>query len=128
MRVCVQVMTHLMLGKPEKVMLEKYFPDLWNLFHPKLSEPSISVHPNKQVGAHSKLKGIASPHEYFFNVFKIKSIPVFSNPDFDVTNYGSFFLYIDGFLSLWPNNCFNPFNLCILVPVLNLHILSFKDL
>jgi ubiquitin carboxyl-terminal hydrolase 34 len=43
-------MTHLMLGKPEKVMLEKYFPDLWNLFHPKLSEPSISVHPNKQVG------------------------------------------------------------------------------
>jgi ubiquitin carboxyl-terminal hydrolase 34 len=50
-------MTHLMLGKPEKVMLEKYFPDLWNLFHPKLSEPSISVHPNKQVGgAPCKLK------------------------------------------------------------------------
>jgi ubiquitin carboxyl-terminal hydrolase 34 len=57
-------MTHLMLGKPEKVMLEKYFPDLWNLFHPKLSEPSISVHPNKQVrGAHSKLKGIVSLDE-----------------------------------------------------------------
>jgi hypothetical protein len=42
-------MTHLMLGKPEKVRLEKYFLDLWNLFHPKLSEPSIPVHPNKQV-------------------------------------------------------------------------------
>jgi ubiquitin carboxyl-terminal hydrolase 34 len=58
-------MTHLMLGKPEKVMLEKYFPDLWNLFHPKLSEPSISVHPNKQVGAQStgKLIGIVSLDE-----------------------------------------------------------------
>ena len=49
MPVFTQVMTHLMMGKPEKVRLEKYFLDLWNLFHPKLSEPSIPVHPNKQV-------------------------------------------------------------------------------
>ena len=43
-----QVMTHLLLGQPEKLLLAKYFQDLWNLFHPKLSEPSIPVHPNKQ--------------------------------------------------------------------------------
>ncbi|XP_023337043.1 ubiquitin carboxyl-terminal hydrolase 34 [Eurytemora carolleeae] len=43
-----QVMNHLLLGKPEKLLLGKYFQDLWCLFHPKLSEPSIPVHPNKQ--------------------------------------------------------------------------------
>jgi len=43
-----QVLTHLLLGKTEKLLLGNYLQDLWLLFHPKLSEPSIPVHPNKQ--------------------------------------------------------------------------------
>ena len=43
-----QVMTHLLLSKSEKRLLGPHFPDLWQLFHPKLSEPSIPVHQNKQ--------------------------------------------------------------------------------
>ena len=35
------VMTHLLLSKQEKLLLSPYFTDLWQLFHPKLSEPSI---------------------------------------------------------------------------------------
>merc|ERR1719394_421142 len=42
-----QVMTHLLLSKQEKLLLGPYFTDLWQLFHPKLSEPSIPVHQNK---------------------------------------------------------------------------------
>ena len=47
-----QVMTHLLLSKPEKLLLGPYFQDLWQLFHPKLSEPSIPVHQNKQALLH----------------------------------------------------------------------------
>ena len=42
-------MTHLLLSKHEKLLLGPHFTDLWQLFHPKLSEPSIPVHQNKQV-------------------------------------------------------------------------------
>jgi len=30
----------------------QHFSDLWNLFQPKLSEPQISMHHNKQVNIH----------------------------------------------------------------------------
>ena len=43
-----QVMRHLLLSRNEKRLLGPHFPDLWQLFHPKLSEPSIPVHQNKQ--------------------------------------------------------------------------------
>ena len=43
-----QVMTHLLLSKQEKMLLGPHFSELWQLFHPKLSEPSIPVHQNKQ--------------------------------------------------------------------------------
>ena len=42
------VMTHLLLSKQEKMLLGPHFSELWQLFHPKLSEPSIPVHQNKQ--------------------------------------------------------------------------------
>ena len=45
-------MTHLLLSKQEKLLLGPHFSELWQLFHPKLSEPSISVHQNKQALLH----------------------------------------------------------------------------
>ena len=47
-----QVMTHLLLSRQEKQLLGPVFQDLWTLFHPKLSEPSIPVHQNKQALLH----------------------------------------------------------------------------
>jgi len=47
-----QVMTHFLLSKTEKQLLRPYFQDLWGLFHPKLSEPSVPVHQNKQALLH----------------------------------------------------------------------------
>lgn len=43
-----QTMTHFLLTKTEKRMFEPHFINLWQLFHPKLSEPAIPVHHNKQ--------------------------------------------------------------------------------
>ena len=43
-----QTMTHFLLTKIEKRMFEPHFINLWQLFHPKLSEPAIPVHHNKQ--------------------------------------------------------------------------------
>ena len=47
-----QTMTHFLLTKNEKLMFcgkdKPHFDNLWSLFHPKLSEPSIPVHHNKQ--------------------------------------------------------------------------------
>ncbi|GFW68785.1 ubiquitin carboxyl-terminal hydrolase 34 [Trichonephila clavipes] len=42
------VMTYCLVSKTEKLMFSPYFLDLWNLFQPKLSEPAIPVHMNKQ--------------------------------------------------------------------------------
>ncbi|KFM73090.1 Ubiquitin carboxyl-terminal hydrolase 34, partial [Stegodyphus mimosarum] len=42
------VMTYCLVTKTEKLMFSPYFLDLWNLFQPKLSEPAIPVHMNKQ--------------------------------------------------------------------------------
>ncbi|XP_034239169.1 ubiquitin carboxyl-terminal hydrolase puf isoform X4 [Thrips palmi] len=36
------------VSNDEKLMLQPYFMDLWNLFHPKLSEPAVPIHHNKQ--------------------------------------------------------------------------------
>ncbi|XP_039283222.1 ubiquitin carboxyl-terminal hydrolase 34 isoform X3 [Nilaparvata lugens] len=36
------------VSKKEKLMFGQYLLDLWQLFHPKLSEPGIAVHLNKQ--------------------------------------------------------------------------------
>ena len=44
-----QTLNHCLLTKSERLMLEPHFDNLWNLFHPKLSEPSIPVHHNKLV-------------------------------------------------------------------------------
>ena len=43
-----QTMTHFLLTRTEKLMFGPHFGSLWQLFHPKLSEPSIPVHHNKQ--------------------------------------------------------------------------------
>jgi hypothetical protein len=43
-----QEVTHLLPSKHEKLIFGYYFQDLWQLFYPKLSEPSILVHQNKQ--------------------------------------------------------------------------------
>jgi ubiquitin carboxyl-terminal hydrolase 34 len=43
-----QTMSHFLLTKTEKRMFEPHFMNLWQLFHPKLSEPAIPVHHNKQ--------------------------------------------------------------------------------
>ena len=43
-----QTMTHFLLTRSEKLMFGPHFGNLWQLFHPKLSEPSIPVHHNKQ--------------------------------------------------------------------------------
>lgn len=42
------LMTYCVISKTEKLMFGQYLNDLWTLFHPKLSEPSIPVHHNKQ--------------------------------------------------------------------------------
>lgn len=42
------VLTYCLVSKTEKLMFSLYFLDLWNLFQPKLSEPAIPVHMNKQ--------------------------------------------------------------------------------
>lgn len=42
------LMFYCLLSKKEKLMLVPYFNDLWNLFQPKLSEPPIPIHQNKQ--------------------------------------------------------------------------------
>ena len=47
-----QTMTHFLLGPTEKLMFEPHFVNLWQLFHPKLSEPAIPVHHNKQALLH----------------------------------------------------------------------------
>ncbi|XP_040568738.2 ubiquitin carboxyl-terminal hydrolase 34 [Lepeophtheirus salmonis] len=43
-----QTMSHFLLSRTEKLMFEPHFLNLWQLFHPKLSEPSIPIHHNKQ--------------------------------------------------------------------------------
>ncbi|KAG7202552.1 hypothetical protein KM043_009748 [Ampulex compressa] len=42
------LLTYCVVSKTEKLMFGQYLNDLWTLFHPKLSEPSIPVHHNKQ--------------------------------------------------------------------------------
>ncbi|KAG1678108.1 Ubiquitin carboxyl-terminal hydrolase 34 [Nymphon striatum] len=42
------LMTYFLIGRAEKLMFAPYFVDLWQLFQPKLSEPPIPVHQNKQ--------------------------------------------------------------------------------
>ncbi|KAG8236170.1 hypothetical protein J437_LFUL013436 [Ladona fulva] len=42
------LLTYCAISKVEKLMFGPYFVDLWQLFHPKLAEPSIPVHHNKQ--------------------------------------------------------------------------------
>lgn len=42
------LLTYCVISKTEKLMFGQYLNDLWTLFHPKLSEPSIPVHHNKQ--------------------------------------------------------------------------------
>ncbi len=43
-----QTLSHCLLTRTEKRMFEPHFLNLWQLFHPKLSEPSIPVNHNKQ--------------------------------------------------------------------------------
>lgn len=42
------LLTYCVVSKAEKLMFGQYFLQLWHLFHPKLSEPSIPAHHNKQ--------------------------------------------------------------------------------
>lgn len=42
------LMTYCMVTKNEKQMLGQHLKVLWELFHPRLSEPSVPVHHNKQ--------------------------------------------------------------------------------
>uniref|UniRef100_T1IPZ0 ubiquitinyl hydrolase 1 n=1 Tax=Strigamia maritima TaxID=126957 RepID=T1IPZ0_STRMM len=42
------LMTYCLVSRTERLMFGQYFLDLWQLFQPKLSEPPISVHHNKQ--------------------------------------------------------------------------------
>lgn len=42
------LMTYCMITKTEKLMLAQHIRPLWDLFHPKLSEPSVPAHHNKQ--------------------------------------------------------------------------------
>lgn len=44
----LQTMTHCLLTRTEKRMFAPHFDNLWQLFHPKLSEPSIPINHNKQ--------------------------------------------------------------------------------
>lgn len=42
------LMSYCMITKTEKLMLREHIRALWDLFHPKLSEPSVPAHHNKQ--------------------------------------------------------------------------------
>ncbi|KAG7298078.1 hypothetical protein JYU34_018848 [Plutella xylostella] len=42
------VMAYCVVSRVEKLMFGQYFTDLWDLYHPGISEPSVGVHPNKQ--------------------------------------------------------------------------------
>ena len=42
------VMSYCLVSRTEKLVFTHYFPELWALFHPKLTEPPISMHHNKQ--------------------------------------------------------------------------------
>lgn len=42
------LMAYFMISKTEKMMLGPHIKVLWELFHPKLSEPSVPTHLNKQ--------------------------------------------------------------------------------
>jgi ubiquitin carboxyl-terminal hydrolase 34 len=42
------LMAYCMITKTEKLMLGPHIKTLWDLFHPKLSEPSVPAHHNKQ--------------------------------------------------------------------------------
>ncbi|XP_037301555.1 ubiquitin carboxyl-terminal hydrolase 34-like [Manduca sexta] len=42
------VMSYCVVSRVEKLMFGQYFNDLWDLYHPSISEPSVAVHPNKQ--------------------------------------------------------------------------------
>ncbi|XP_059621857.1 ubiquitin carboxyl-terminal hydrolase puf [Phlebotomus argentipes] len=42
------LMTYLMVSKTEKLMLGSHIRALWDLFHPRLSEPGVPAHHNKQ--------------------------------------------------------------------------------
>ncbi|XP_076312719.1 ubiquitinyl hydrolase 1 puf isoform X2 [Tachypleus tridentatus] len=42
------VLTYCLISRTEKLMFSPFFLDMWNLFQPKLSEPAIPVHHNKQ--------------------------------------------------------------------------------
>ncbi|XP_041355094.1 ubiquitin carboxyl-terminal hydrolase 34-like isoform X3 [Gigantopelta aegis] len=42
------VMNFCLISRVEKLMFGEYFLDMWQLFQPKLSEPQISMHHNKQ--------------------------------------------------------------------------------
>ncbi|XP_049877741.1 ubiquitin carboxyl-terminal hydrolase puf [Pectinophora gossypiella] len=42
------VMSYCVVSRVEKLMFGQYFNDLWELYHPTISEPSVAVHPNKQ--------------------------------------------------------------------------------
>ncbi|CAB3381441.1 Hypothetical predicted protein [Cloeon dipterum] len=42
------LITHFATSRTEKLMFGQYFSDLWHIFHPKLSEPAISINHNKQ--------------------------------------------------------------------------------
>ncbi|XP_064603807.1 ubiquitin carboxyl-terminal hydrolase 34-like isoform X2 [Liolophura sinensis] len=42
------LLTYCLVSKAEKLMFGSYFLELWQLFQPKLSEPQISMHHNKQ--------------------------------------------------------------------------------
>ncbi|CAH1793285.1 unnamed protein product [Owenia fusiformis] len=42
------LMMYCLVSKTEKLMFSCHFQDLWTLFQPKLSEPPISTHQNKQ--------------------------------------------------------------------------------
>ncbi|XP_055847912.1 ubiquitin carboxyl-terminal hydrolase puf isoform X2 [Episyrphus balteatus] len=41
------LLTYCMVSKTEKLMLGPYMRSLWDLFHPRLSEPSVPAHHNK---------------------------------------------------------------------------------
>ncbi|XP_054154148.1 ubiquitin carboxyl-terminal hydrolase 34-like [Oppia nitens] len=42
------VMSYCLVSQRQKQQLVPFFNDLWNLFQPKLSEPAIAIHQNKQ--------------------------------------------------------------------------------
>ncbi|XP_059475180.1 ubiquitin carboxyl-terminal hydrolase 34 [Neocloeon triangulifer] len=42
------LLTHFATSRTEKLMFGPFFSDLWHIFHPRLSEPAISINHNKQ--------------------------------------------------------------------------------